>query len=251
MAAPSPILSTAPFRPEPAVKRTIAFVDGQNLFHSVKGEFGYPYPNYDVSKLATAICAQKGWRLDRVHFYTGIPDPADNQFLNHFWSAKLLAMSRSGVVTYSRPVRFRTKSTTLYDNITIRLPDGTNHPEGTRLHLANTTELPDGTELRVRVGDEKGIDIRIALDIIRMAHADEFDVALVFSQDQDLSEVAREIRTIAKEHARWLRIASAFPQTPTTRNRRGINSTDWIPFDKGMYDSCLDPVDYRPVSPPP
>lgn len=53
--------------------------------------------------------------------------------------------------------------------------------------------------------------MRIALDIVRMAHRGEYDVALVFSQDQDLSEVAEEVRTIAREHDRWLKIACAYP----------------------------------------
>jgi len=39
--------------------------------------------------------------------------------------------------------------------------------------------------------------------------------------------VAMEIREIAKEQNRWIKIASAFPYSPTTRNRRGIERTDW------------------------
>ena len=39
---------------EPAVKRAIVFIDGQNLFHAVKEAFGYRWPNYDVGKLAHA-----------------------------------------------------------------------------------------------------------------------------------------------------------------------------------------------------
>lgn len=53
--------------------------------------------------------------------------------------------------------------------------------------------------------------MRIALDIIRLAHRREYDVALVFSQDQDLSEAADEIRVIAQEQERWIKIASSFP----------------------------------------
>ena len=53
-------------------------------------------------------------------------------------------------------------------------------------------------------------------------------MALVFSQDQDLSEVAEEIRTIAAEQLRWIRVACAFPSSPTSKNKRGINKTDWI-----------------------
>lgn len=35
------------------------------------------------------------------------------------------------------------------------------------------------------------------------------------------------------------------PFGPTTRNRRGINKTDWIRIDRATYDTCLDPRDYR------
>ena len=45
---------------KPPVKRTIAFFDGQNLFHAVRAAFGYTYPNYDVKALAQAICAARG-----------------------------------------------------------------------------------------------------------------------------------------------------------------------------------------------
>ncbi len=75
-------------------------------------------------------------------------------------------------------------------------------------------------------------------------------MALIFSQDQDLSEVAEEIRVIAREQNRWIKVASAFPLSPTTRNRRGIDKTDWIPIDRATYDSCLDRRDYRSAKPP-
>jgi hypothetical protein len=71
-------------------------------------------------------------------------------------------------------------------------------------------------------------------------------VAVIFSQDQDLSEVAEEIRTIAQEQDRWIKIVSAFPFSPTSRNRRGIEKTDWIRIDRALYGACLDRRDYRP-----
>jgi dihydroorotase len=60
-----------------------------------------------------------------------------------------------------------------------------------------------------------------------------------------LSEVADEIRVIARQQNRWIRIACAYPMSPTTNNRRGINGTQWIPISRVMYDSCIDPKDYR------
>ncbi|MAG35147.1 MAG: NYN domain-containing protein [Dehalococcoidia bacterium] len=95
------------------------------------------------------------------------------------------------------------------------------------------------------VREEKGIDIRIALDVIRLASQKAFDVAVVFSQDQDLSEVADEIRRTAREQRRWLKIASAFPASARTNRRRGINGTDWIRIDQSLYDRCLDRRSYR------
>ncbi|HVA45800.1 MAG TPA: hypothetical protein VNH11_05375 [Pirellulales bacterium] len=74
---------------EPAVKRAIAFIDGQNLFHNIRSVFGYPFSNYDVQKLANAVCAPRGWTLHRVQFYTGVPNAADNAFWHGFWSNKL------------------------------------------------------------------------------------------------------------------------------------------------------------------
>jgi hypothetical protein len=171
-----------------------------------------------VQALAAAVCAQQGWRLDAVRFDTGIPDVTDNARWNHFWSAKLLAMSRAGIATFSRPLRYRNQRVV----------------------------APDGTEITYTAGEEKGIDVRIALDIIRMAHRGEYDVALVFSQDQDLSEAADEVRVVAREQERWIRIASAYPSSPTSKNGRGINHSNWIRIDRAMYDACRDPRDYRP-----
>lgn len=207
---------------EPAQKRAIVFIDGQNLFHSAKEAFGHPFPSYDVKKLAQEVCVRKGWQLQQVRFYTGYPDAADNPFWNHFWTAKLAQMGREGVHVFNRPLRYRNQSVT----------------------------LPDGTTQNILVGQEKGIDVRLALDVISLAWQGHYDVACVFSQDQDLSEVADEIRDISRITARWIQIASALPFSPASRNKRGINSTDWIKLDRATYDACIDPRDYRPKKKP-
>jgi uncharacterized LabA/DUF88 family protein len=200
------------------VKRTIAFIDGQNLFHHARQAFGYHFPNYDVQQLATAVCARHGWTLSRVQFYTGVPSAADNAFWHGFWANKLAMMGRRGVRVYSRALVYRNK--------TIAVPGFGSH-----------TFLS---------GEEKGIDVRLALDALDAAHRDECDVALIFSQDQDLSELASLIRLVAGFQNRWIKIASAFPDGPAASNRRGINRTDWCPIDRATYDACLDPRDYRP-----
>ena len=62
---------------EPPVKRTIAFFDGQNLFHHAKAAFGHTYPNFDPGKLTGSICSSRDWAVSGIHFYTGVPSSMD------------------------------------------------------------------------------------------------------------------------------------------------------------------------------
>src|SRR5262245_45988856 len=94
---------------EPSQKRAVVFIDGQNLFHCARETFGYHYPNYDVLKLANAVTQQQGWQLSQVRFYTGFPDAVDDRMWNRFWTKKLLAIKRQGVLVYSRPLRYRNR----------------------------------------------------------------------------------------------------------------------------------------------
>ena len=203
---------------EPAVKRAFAFVDGQNLFHNARSAFGYTHPNDDVQKLAQAVCTPRGWRLDRVHFYTGVPSPTDHPSWHAFWSNKLAMMGRRGVVVFSRPLVYRDK----------------------------TVQVPGFGPHTFLAGEEKGIDVRLALDALDAAHRQEYDVAVIFTQDQDLSELATLIRQVAVFQNRWIKIASAYPDSPTAPNRRGVNRTDWCPIDQSTHDACIDPRDSRP-----
>ena len=173
--------------------------------------------HYDVATLAKQVCGRQGWKLAQVRFYTGIPDVGDNPKWHSFWTHKLAAMGQRGVVVYSRPLRYRTRR----------------------------MNLPEGTQHSFLTGEEQGIDVRIALDVIALGHRREYEVALVFSQDQDLSEAAEEIRAIAQEQGRWIKITSASPRSPPARNCRGINKTGWIRIDRARYAQCLDRRDYR------
>jgi hypothetical protein len=125
----------------PADHADHAEAEAENLYRSAKTAFGYHYPNYDVHALAHATCARQGWRLDHVQFYTGIPGIADNPFWNHFWTAKFAQMGRQGIQVFWRPLRYRNES----------------------------VRLPDGPEVTVLVGREKGVDVRLALDAVHLA----------------------------------------------------------------------------------
>ena len=200
----------------PQQPRVVAFFDGQNLYRSVMAAFGYTYPNYDPTKLAKLLCDKQNWQLESVRFYTGIPRPQDDPFWNTFWTNKLANLGRKKVIVYKRYLSKREKEVATQSGI-----------------------------ISVPYFVEKGIDVRLSIDIIRMALKGMYDIALIFSQDQDLSEVADEIRNISKEKNCSIKIASAYPNNPDPFYSRGINRTDWHIFSKAEYDTCIDPVDYR------
>lgn len=196
----------------------MAFFDGQNLYQHAKAAFGHHHPNYDPVKLHNLVCEQNGWIPNLVRFYTGIPDPAETEMWAGYWSNRILAMKRSGIVVTTRPIRYRRE-----------------------------TIMVDGIATRVTTPQEKGIDVRLALDIVSCARKKNFDVAVIFSQDQDLQEVVQEVQDISIEQDRWIKLVSAFPSGHLASSKRGIDKTQWVRIEQSDYDACLDPNDYRPA----
>ena len=200
-----------------APNRAIAFFDGQNLFAAARDAFGFNTPSYGVPRLAQAIALERGWDLIETHFYTGLPNRQEHPRLHHHWTLRLRRMRAEGVVVTARPLRRRRRR----------------------------ARLDDGAAVEFTVLEEKGIDVRIALDVVRAVLAGACDVVLLFSQDQDFAELADEVRAIAREQQRWIRIASAYPVGPGTRNARGVARTDWIPIDRTTYEACLETREAR------
>lgn len=196
----------------------MAFFDGQNLYRHAKDAFGHHHPNYNPTKLHHAVCQHFGFIPNLTRFYTGVPEASESPMWSAYWSNRVLAMKRSGVHVTTRKIRY--------------------HQE--------RIEMPDGTINLIKTPQEKGIDVRIALDLVACARRREFQAAILFSQDHDLSEVVDEIRAIAREQERQIEIVCAFPDSPTASYRRGVEKTTWFRMDREFYDACLDPHDYRP-----
>ena len=102
--------------PAPQHPKAVIFVDGQNLFHAVKKAFGYTFPNSDITKLSQAICSARGWNVQEIRFYTGIPDISVKPLWHDFWIRKLTAMGQTGIKVFKRTLR--------YHNQTVTLPNG-------------------------------------------------------------------------------------------------------------------------------
>lgn len=194
----------------------IGFIDGQNLFKQAKRLFGHGEPNFDPVALHREVSQLAGFAPGPVRVYTGVPSANRQPRWHRFWNNKIQAMKRAGVTVTTRPLRYRKRH--LFDE--------------------------DGEVEVITQAEEKGIDIRIALDLVRMARRDELDAAIIYSQDQDLNEVVPEIEAISRLKGREIPLASAFPFAPHSHFDRGIDRTQWFRIERETYSACIDPTDY-------
>lgn len=198
--------------------RAMGFFDAQNLFRHAKDAFGHIHPNFDPIKLHAAVCAAHNWTPNLVRFYTGVPELARNAMWTGYWNNRVMALKRARVNVTTRKLR--------YHDTTVTNDDG-------------TTQIVTSVQ-------EKGVDVRLALDIVKYARLNNYGAAVIYSQDQDLCEVVEEVREISREQNRVIHLCCAFPESPTATSRRGIDKTQWFRMDQAFYDACLDPHDYRP-----
>ena len=80
-----------------------------------------------------------------------------------YWNSRIIALKRAGVHVTTRPLRYREE-----------------------------TFLNDDGEQEIKyTAHEKGVDIRIALDLVKCARTRQFDVAVLFTQDRPQSDVGK------------------------------------------------------------
>jgi uncharacterized LabA/DUF88 family protein len=188
---------------EPEEKYAVAFIDGSNMRHSARTAFGEAFANFNPLALAETVCADQGWTLAGVHLYLGVPDIRVSEDAHYALVKRCARWRRQGVKVFTR------------------------------------TLLEDaGGGVR-----EKGIDVRLALDAIELYRKGAYNVALIFSQDQDFAELASEIKSLARQDNRWVQVASAFPEKGTNRN--GVHGTLPIAVGQESFARVLDSAENR------
>jgi hypothetical protein len=224
--------------PSPAEPRVWAFFDAQNLFRTAGRCFNdadVPYLNFDPIALATwATSRIPNAHLVGVTFYTGVPDgriDAGEADLEDFWKAKLSYYGGK------YPSLFRASTRSVRYNY--------------------LRKFIRGREVLLPKAEEKGIDVRIALDVVLGALWNAYDVGVLFSQDKDLNEPTKRIWQMRRDRnlARWVHLECLYP-VPDTKtiisrrgnqklDRHGISHTRWSALTREVYRQCLDKKDFR------
>ena len=100
---------------------------------------------------------------------------------------------------------------------------------------------------RVNQGlQEKGVDVSLAIDLVRLTYEEAYDVAWIVSQDSDFGPAVTLAKRIGAVQGRTLSFESCFPyEVGRSRSARGVPGTIWHHIDRPTYDSWFDPRDYR------
>ncbi len=192
--------------------RTIVLIDGQNLYHLARKAWSsglssdYAWPSYDVENLADTLVSKISGRT-----------LTEIRFYTGAPNPSVGSSQRFWHGFWSNKLRdLKSRGIYVYRG---RVSAG---------------------------GQEKGVDVSLALDLVRATYERQYDVAIIVSQDWDFGPAVRLAKIIAQAQKRNLIFESSFPIGPGSVSWRGIPGTTWVPIEQGTYDGCRDPADYRP-----
>lgn len=200
--------------------RTFVFIDGQNFYKSARSAFGkdvVPYPNFDASALGSLLAKEVGAEsVEKISFYTGMPVERYSPRWYEFWMNKIDNMENNFVSVFTRPLRYQYETDPM-------------HPTGYRVISTR----------------EKGIDLRIALDVMIAARRKDCENIIIVSRDQDFREVIADIEMMTAFERRDVNLWSAYPDGGGGPSHlRGIDGMKSIIVTPEMYRDCIDPNNY-------
>ena len=171
--------------------RAVLFIDGNNWFHGLR-KIGVDAYDLDYRKFARELL--KGRSLAEIRFYigrvTGDRDRVERQ------RNRIASLESQGVqVTWGRIQKNLIppeKNPALRRLRTILAEDGSRIPADIRGQLDELGNMP------VPEYVEKKVDVAIAVDLVRMAYEDQYDVAYLLSADADYVTAVKEAQRLGK-----------------------------------------------------
>lgn len=101
-------------------------------------------------------------------------------------------------------------------------------------HLKQARELDVWTGRMAQTGGrwyEKGVDVKIATDLVAMAHRREYETAIVVSGDSDLAPAVREVRNLG------LAVENAMPSAARSWHLLH-ESSKFVDMPRELFDAC-------------
>ena len=173
----------------PTVERAIVFVDGNNWHHGLE-TIGVRSSSLDHRKMAERLV--QGRELRQVRYYIGAvgENPSRVRQQRRF----LDSLREQGVVVFLGKIqRNRMSRQAAEERTRLRQAFAGREPEVPRDLLETLRAYWNSAPPEYR---EKGVDTRMSVDLVDLAHRDEYDAAYLLSADSDFVpsvEIARRL----------------------------------------------------------
>jgi uncharacterized LabA/DUF88 family protein len=172
------------------IKRAVIFIDANNWYHNVKR---WVKPGtIDITKLADFISQKNDLEVVGIRWYASMPNRQDNELIYKNQRAFLGKLEKQGVKVITRKLQ--------------RL--STKELKKKRQDFIESWDLCDTCRTIVEesfldISDhhqkEKGIDVWIAIDMVKEAIQNKLDVAILLSGDSDFVPAFNLIKESGKE----------------------------------------------------
>ncbi|MBU0760675.1 MAG: NYN domain-containing protein [Nanoarchaeota archaeon] len=172
------------------MKRTMVFIDANNWYHNLKGWL--KPSDIDIKKIVNFISTEKNLDIIEIRWYTSMPSREDNELIYKRQRSFLGHLEKQGIKIISRKLqrlsnkelaRKRQNLIESWDLCDICKP----------LVAASFLDMRDTTQ------KEKGIDVRIAIDMVNYALSNKLECCILISGDADFVPALELVKSIGKE----------------------------------------------------
>jgi len=204
--------------------RVGVFIDGQNI--TIGARYAFGHGNLHPLLLARALAP--GREIVEVRYATGIPSPDIDPERHEVEHRRHELMLATDVVVLERPLRYRWEWS-LRDR---DLPDPRRHRGEVRRARVKARQR----------GEEKGIDVWLALDALVMCTRADLDCVVIASADRDLDLIPDYVRMIPINEGTKVVQAQVVADDHEVRKNPAYDDT--IAIDRNVFEFARDDFDY-------
>lgn len=210
--------------------RVGVFIDGQNITIGARYAFGErsARSSGNMHPLLLGRALAGGDELVEIRYATGIPDHEVDPKRAESETRRHDLMRRSDVVVLERTLRYRWE----WEVQDRDLPNPRKHPDEARQARVKSKHR----------GQEKGVDVWLALDALVMCTRADIDRVIIASADTDLDMVPSHLKQIPGQQDTEVVSAKVLPEGKSLRENEAYDAT--VAIDRAIYEASKDDFDY-------
>lgn len=172
------------------MKKTIVFVDANNWYHNVKGWF--KPGDIDIKKVVSSISQKKNLEIIEIRWYSSMPNIEDNELVYKRQRSFLGHLEKQGIKVITRKLQRLSnkeiikKKKELLDSWDL-------------CKICKPIVESSFLDIKDQNQKEKGIDVWIAIDMVKEALQNKFDCCVLISGDADFVPAFELVESLNKE----------------------------------------------------